>query len=72
MTKDWAIKALKQGKRITCRYFTPEEWVEMHKCGGLVFETGCRVSMTDFWENRSHGSWSDSWSEFKEEPTCAN
>ena len=61
MNKTEAITALKQGKRLTHRHFTPEEWVERHPSGKLVFEDGCQCSMTEFWQYRTCENFNKDW-----------
>jgi len=60
MTDHEAIKAMKDGKKVAHRHFTPEEWVK--ETGALYeFEDGCLCERHHFWLDRSPGSWLEGW-----------
>jgi ribosomal protein L31E len=65
MTKEEAIKAMKDGKKVTHRHFTAEEWVTMNNIGQMVFEDGCRCPPHEFWEWRKDESFLTDWELFK-------
>jgi len=43
MTKEEAIQALNEGKKVTHRYFSDDEWVEKLADGRYRFEDGCFI-----------------------------
>ena len=59
MTKQDAIKAAYEGKRISHNYFSPDEWIEVKK-GELITEDGYYV-IDEFWDIRSGGEWETGW-----------
>jgi hypothetical protein len=63
MNKEYAIKAMKEGKKVTHRHFTPDEWITV-KGGYYEFEDGCLCTPDQFWSLRIDGSWSENWSLF--------
>ena len=64
MTKNEAIELMDQGRKVTHRYFTSDEW--MCKFGYLYkFEDDCLCSINDFWVLRDGDSWDDGWSEYE-------
>jgi len=67
MIKKEAIKALKEGKTLTHRYFTDEE--SMKQTGHLFeFEDGILCEPKEFWAFRDDECWETDWS-IKEEET---
>jgi hypothetical protein len=65
MTKDEAIEAMKAGKRVTHKYFSPEEWITMED-GMIVTEDGYRFSPESFWRFRTKPYFDNDWKLFKE------
>jgi hypothetical protein len=61
MTKEEAIKEMREGKKVTHRYFSPDEWMTM-KDGEIVLEDGVRCHPYDFWNWRTEKSWHDGYS----------
>ena len=61
MKKHEAKELMKQGKKITHTWFTPDEWMTIED-SELLFEDGIRCSQTEFWEYRTHSSWNDGYS----------
>jgi len=69
MTKDEAILAMREGKKVTHRYFTPDEFVYMDgkniSLNGndlyYFFEDGVKVSATEFWKYRTDASFETDW-----------
>lgn len=49
MTRDEAIKAMSEGKKVRHRYFGKDEWVTKSSNGLLTFEDGCSVSSELFY-----------------------
>ena len=64
MTKKEAIRAMREGKKVTHDYFTKEEWMTMEN-GQLVLEDGVRCSPDEFWRWRTHEGWENGYSIFK-------
>lgn len=55
MTREEAIKAMSEGKKVRHRYFGPDEWVSMNSNGLYVFEDGVMVDLHySGWIDRSH------------------
>lgn len=67
MTKSEAQAALEEGKKITHRYFEPEEFIE--KAGNnLRDEAGLLFSSDEFWKERLAKHFDDGWDIFSEVP----
>ncbi len=60
MTKDEAIKAMQDGKKVSHRHFDSNEWMKQDGVG-YVFEDGCHCAPRDFWHWRDDDSWIDGW-----------
>jgi hypothetical protein len=60
MTRAEAAQALKEGKKLTHRYFSPGEWV---KGDGdkYLFEDGVRCPPVFFWMDRQSEGFNDGW-----------
>lgn len=65
MTKVEAIRLMEQGKKVTHRYFSPNEFATI-KDGQIVTEEGYSVPMKEFWAYRNVDGWNDGWEEFVE------
>jgi len=63
MTKEEAIKAMAEGKKLTHTNFTSNEWVTEGSLG-YEFEDGCRCDQIDFWQWRDDSNWDNGWSIF--------
>lgn len=61
MTKEQAIEAMKEGKKVRHRYFSEHEWMMMGR-RGLVFENKVSCSFTEFWQRRRTTEWEVGWS----------
>lgn len=61
MTKFEAIQAMKEGKKVTHRYFDKNEWVTMEG-NTILFEDGVRCSQPEFWIWRNKPEWEIDWS----------
>ena len=69
MTKEQAIQAMRDGQKVTHRYFTPDEWMMIDKKAPIVkyiFEDGNTISSTMFWSDHSNPCFDIDWSVFKE------
>jgi hypothetical protein len=47
MSKEEAIQAMKEGKKVTHRFFSSDEWMTIEN-GFLLLEDGVRISLEDF------------------------
>lgn len=64
MTKQEAIQAMKSGKKVTHRYFTPDEYLFMNIENEYTFEDGVSCSAQEFWKNRTAEYWETDWEIF--------
>lgn len=60
MTKEEAIRAMSEGKKVRHRYFSKDEWVT--SSGLYEFEDGVKVDSSLFWMDRQDSYWNDGWS----------
>ncbi len=68
MTKQEAIEQMKQGKKLTHRSFSNNEFITSDKTGlYYTFEDGVRCCFPEFWKWRLSESWSEGWEIFKSE-----
>lgn len=69
MNKQEAIHAMQEGKKVTHRYFTPDEWMTM-KDDMMVLEDGVIHGITctpeEFWKYRTDSRWDDGYELFNE------
>jgi len=65
MTRFEAAQALKEGKKVTHRYFSPDEWV---KGDGdkYLFENEGRCTPAEFWKYRQITGFDNGWEIFVE------
>ncbi len=61
MTKDEAISAMREGKKVTHNYFAKEEWMTMQG-NRVILEDGCSCWSYEFWADRNGFGWSDGYS----------
>jgi protein involved in sex pheromone biosynthesis len=61
LTKSEAIEALSQGKKVTHRYFTPDEFI-YEEGNYYVDENGYRVKPELFWFDRRSEAFETGWS----------
>lgn len=66
LTKQQAIEAMKEGKKVTHNYFTSEEYMFMPslRMNLYQFEDGVKISSIDFWEIIDSESYNTGWSIF--------
>jgi hypothetical protein len=60
MTKNEAIEAMREGKKVTHRYFTDGEYLYMEN-GMLFSEEGYHHRWFDFWNERKEHVWDIDW-----------
>ena len=65
MNKQEAILAMKEGKKVTYKYFSPNEWMAM-KDGMIVLEDGVICPPEEFWKLRADSRWDDGYELFNE------
>lgn len=61
MTKEEAIKAMSEGKKVRHRYFSKDEWVTINSDGNYLFEDGYSASPELFWFDRQDSYWDNGW-----------
>lgn len=61
MTKAEALEAMKEGKKVTHRYFTADEWMTIEN-GLIKLEDGVKCSITEFFKWRTGDAWDDGYS----------
>lgn len=65
MTRGEAIKAMREGKKVTHKYFSPDEWAT--QVNGLIhLEDGVRCEPNEFWKYRQQEFFNEGWEIFKE------
>lgn len=52
MTKEEAIRAMSEGKKVRHRYSSKDEWVTINSSGLYEFEDGIKVDSSLFWMDR--------------------
>jgi hypothetical protein len=66
MTKEEAIKAMREGKKVTHTYFGSKEWMTMQ--GNIVvFEDGVTMWESEFWELRQGIGFENGYSLFNQD-----
>lgn len=58
MNKQEAIQAMKEGKKVTHRWFSRDEWMTMEH-GLIHLEDGVQCTPEEFWAWRTDSSWDD-------------
>ena len=69
MTKEEAIQAMLDGKKVTHRYFEKGEYMFLSdkKTNTYQFEDGCEIDAVDFWRShRNDECWEEDWEIFEE------
>ena len=61
MSREEAKQAMSAGKKITHRYFSPNEWATMEN-GEVVLEDGVRCDPDEFWRWRAKPMFDNDWS----------
>lgn len=61
MTKEEAIKAMSEGKKVRHKYFGLDEWVTMTPDGLYLFEDGVKAKPSLFWKYRPESHWDKDW-----------
>lgn len=66
MNKNEAILAMREGKKVRHRYFSPGEWITMTSDGNFLLEDGVRCSWNEFWKWRTQKEWDTDWELYAE------
>lgn len=61
LTKEEAIEAMQNGKRVSHKYFSSDEWMTMHG-NRIILEDGCSCWADEFWADRTAAGWNDGYS----------
>lgn len=61
MTRQEAIQAMKEGRNIRHRFFSPNEFIYMNEEGRIVLTEGYTVDSREFWYYRGGVHWEDGW-----------
>lgn len=64
MTRADAIKAMREGKKVTHKYFSPEEWATLDN-DKILLEDGVRCEFDEFWRYRISKIFDDGWEIYK-------
>ena len=74
MTKNEAQQAMREGKKVTHRFFQPDEFVFMQDTKGSDYTTedGCTLSEIDFLTLRTDPAWDKDWSIYEEKQQDAD
>jgi hypothetical protein len=65
MTRYEAAQALKEGKKLTHKYFTPDEWVKGDGVGYYRTEENVRCTAAEFWKWRQSPIFDNDWEIYK-------
>lgn len=65
LSKEEAIKLMRQGKKITHKNFTHDEWMTI-QFGKIVCEDGCQAAPEEFWRWRTDAVWDNGYSLWNE------
>jgi len=55
---------MREGKKVTHKYFSPEEWATQDN-GQILLEDGVRCSPAEFWKYRQSSIFDNDWEIFK-------
>jgi hypothetical protein len=66
MTRYEAAQALKAGKKLTHKYFSPDEWVKGDGVGYYRMEDDVRCSAAEFWKYRQQAWFNYNWEIYNE------
>lgn len=61
MTRYEAAQALKEGKKLTHKYFSPDEWVMGIGDGYYLLEDGVQCTAAEFWKYRQKEYFDNDW-----------
>lgn len=61
-----ALEAMKLGHKVSHRYFSVDEWMELLPDGNFRFEDGVVCNPSLFWFDRSTDDWKIDWEIYEE------
>jgi len=61
ISKQEAIEALSEGKKVSHRFFTKGEWMKLNPPFTLEFEDGMSCSSESFFAHRTNVEWETDW-----------
>lgn len=61
MTRLEAIEAMKNGQKVTHRFFDTHEWIAMTAYGTILTEEDFRHNADEFWSYRTAPYWQTDW-----------
>ena len=62
LTKQQAITAMREGKKLAHRYFGSDEWVKSNQSGTIyILEDGVECPAHEFWKYRTDNDWNFDW-----------
>ena len=67
MTKHEAIARMLAGEKVTHRYFSDGEYMEMHPIGSFLLSGQFYITTNAFWADRSGPGWNNDWEIYKGE-----
>jgi hypothetical protein len=62
LTRAEAIQALREGKKVTHRFFSYNEWMKLVTGDLIRFEDGVHMTLGEFFSNRNEQEWNDGYS----------
>ena len=65
MTKDEAIQAMREGKKVRHYYFSPDEWMTLTTGGMYLLGDGVVCTPAEFWKWRPEVQWELNWEIYK-------
>jgi hypothetical protein len=65
MTKEEAINAMRQGKKVTHQYFSKEEYIFFGEDGNIHTEDNASTSLFTFFYYRPEVAWATDWEIYK-------
>lgn len=65
MNKKEAINEMRNGKKVTHRWFSKNEWMTIEK-GRILLEDGVRCDIDEFFSYRDNESWDNDYSIYKD------
>jgi hypothetical protein len=66
MTRNEAKQALKEGKKLTHKYFTSDEWIIGLNDGNYMLEDGVKCTPAEFWKWRTDSAFDNDWEIYNE------